>query len=114
MRLVDVTLNLNRNMLTAAVFLDIEKAFNTTWHSGLLHKSSDLEFSTSLIKVIASFLTIRKFKVLVEGQYSTPRKTGAGVPQDSILVPVLYSLYIHDAPSAPGTHLALWKTAVFT
>jgi hypothetical protein len=39
MRLTDhVTLNFNNNMSTAAVFLDIEKAFDTTWHRGLLYK----------------------------------------------------------------------------
>jgi hypothetical protein len=68
MRLVDyVTLNLNNNMSTAAVFLNIEKVFDTTWHSGLLYKLSESEFSTSIIKLIASFLTDRKFKVMVEG-----------------------------------------------
>jgi hypothetical protein len=69
MRLEDyVTLNFNNNMLTAAVFLDIEKAFDTIWHSGLLYKLSESEFSTNLIKLIASFLADRKFKVLVEGK----------------------------------------------
>jgi hypothetical protein len=49
-RLTDhVILNFINNMFTAAVFLDIEKAFYTTWHSGLLYKLSNLEFSTSLI-----------------------------------------------------------------
>jgi hypothetical protein len=39
MRLADyVTLNLNNEMSTAAVFLDIKKAFDTTWHTGLLYK----------------------------------------------------------------------------
>jgi hypothetical protein len=43
MRLADhVTLNFNNNMSTAAVFLDIEKAFGTTWHPGLLYKLSKL------------------------------------------------------------------------
>jgi hypothetical protein len=51
MRLVDhVTLNFNNNMSTAAVFLDIEKAFDITWHPGLLYKLSKLDFSTKLIK----------------------------------------------------------------
>jgi hypothetical protein len=44
MRLADhVTLNFNNTMSTAAVFLDIEKSFDTTWHSGLLYKLSILE-----------------------------------------------------------------------
>jgi hypothetical protein len=109
MRLADdVTLNFNNNMSTAAVFLDIEKAFDTTWHSGLLYKLSELDFSTSLIKLIASFLTDRNFKVFVEGEFSTPREIATGVPQGSVLVPVLYSLYINDASAAPVTHLALF------
>jgi hypothetical protein len=51
MRLTDhMTLNFNNKMSTAVVFLDIEKAFATTWHPGLLYRLSKLEFSTSLIK----------------------------------------------------------------
>jgi hypothetical protein len=54
MRLADhVTLNFNNKMSTAAVFLDIEKAFDTTWHHGLLYKLSILELSTSVIKLIS-------------------------------------------------------------
>jgi hypothetical protein len=108
MRLADhITLNFNNNMSTAPVFLDIKKAFDTIWCSGLLYKLSELEFSTSLIKLTA-FLADRKFEVLEKGELSTPRKIAAGVPQGSILASVLYSLYIHDAPAAPGTHLALF------
>jgi hypothetical protein len=69
MRLADhVTLNLNNKMSTPAVFLDIEKAFDTTWHSGLLYKLSKLEFSNSLTKLIGSFRSQRKFRVSVEGE----------------------------------------------
>jgi potassium voltage-gated channel Eag-related subfamily H protein 8 len=58
MRLADsVTLNFNNKMSMAAVFFDVEKAFDTTWHHGLLYKLSKLEFSTSVIKLISSFLT---------------------------------------------------------
>jgi hypothetical protein len=50
MRLTDhVTLNFINKMSTAAVFLDIQKAFDTTWNSGLLYMMSKFEFSTRLI-----------------------------------------------------------------
>jgi hypothetical protein len=45
---------------------------------------------------------------LVEGEFSTPRKTAAGIPQESVLATVLYSLYTNNAPAEPGTHLALF------
>jgi hypothetical protein len=47
----------HNEMSMAAAFLDIEKAFDTTWHSGLLYKLSKLEFSNSLIKLIHNGLT---------------------------------------------------------
>jgi hypothetical protein len=56
LRLADhVTLNFNNNMSTAAVFLDNEKAFDTTWHPGLLYKLPKLQFSNNLSKLISSF-----------------------------------------------------------
>jgi hypothetical protein len=54
MRLTEhVTLNFNNKISMAAVFLDIEKAFDTAWHPGLIYKLSNLEFSTSLIELIS-------------------------------------------------------------
>jgi hypothetical protein len=112
MRLPDhVTLNFNNNNISmAAVFLDIEEAFDTTWHSGLLYKIrvSKLELSTSLIKPISSFLSERKFSVTVEGEISMPRDMRAGVPHGSVLFPTLYNVYINDAPHISGVHVALF------
>jgi hypothetical protein len=51
-----MTLNFNNKMSTAAVFLDIEKVFDTTWHPALLYKLPKLNFSTRKIKLI-SFAT---------------------------------------------------------
>jgi hypothetical protein len=52
--------------VTTAVFLDIEKGFDKAWYSGLLYKLSELGILTSLIKLITSLLTNRKFNVLVK------------------------------------------------
>jgi hypothetical protein len=80
MRLTDhVTLDFNNNIFVTAVFLDIEKAFDRTWHIGLLYKLK-LKFLISPIKPSISFL--RKFR-LVEGEMSTSRDIQLGVPQGS-------------------------------
>jgi hypothetical protein len=78
MRLTDhVTLNFNNKMSTAAVFLDIEKTFDATWNPHLIYKLSKLGFYTSLIKLISSFLSQRKFRISVESEMSTPREMKA-------------------------------------
>jgi hypothetical protein len=70
--------NTHNKMSTAAVFLAIEKAFDATWHPGLLHKLHKL-------KLISSFLSQLKFRVSVEGEMSVSRYMQAGVPQGSVL-----------------------------
>jgi hypothetical protein len=95
-------------MSTAAVSLDIEKAFDTKWHLGLQYKLYKLIFSASLIKLISSFLSERKFRVAVEGEMTTPRDMEAGVPQGSFIFPTLYSIYINDTTQTPGVYLGLF------
>jgi hypothetical protein len=72
MRLTD-HVTFNNTISTAVVFFSIKKAFDTMWHPGPPYKMSELEFLTFLIKLIVSFLTNRKFKVSVEGEFSVPR-----------------------------------------
>jgi len=79
-------------MSTPAVLLDIEKAFDTIWFPGLLYKLSKFHFASSLIKLISAFLSNRKFRVIVEGELSTPRNIQVGMPQGSVLAPILHSL----------------------
>lgn len=84
--------------------LGIGQAFDTTWHSGLLYKLS--EFLTNLINILPSFITDKKFKFLVESKFSVPRKISALVR--TVFDPILCSLYINDAPAAPGIYFALF------
>jgi hypothetical protein len=72
--------------------LDIEKSFVTLWYLGLLYKLSTMKFATRLIKIISSFLSQRQFRVSVEGEMSIPRDIKAGVPQVSVLSPILFNL----------------------
>jgi hypothetical protein len=73
----------------------------------LLCKLSEIKFFTSLIKLISSLLSQRKFRVLVEGEMSAPRDTQVGVPQNSVLTSTLYTLYINGTPQTPGVYLGL-------
>jgi hypothetical protein len=86
-------------MSTAAVFLDIGKAFDTTWHYGLLYKLPNLNYRPDW----SSWLTLSfqsESVVSVEDEMSTPREMQAGVPQGSVLSPfcVTFMLMIPPKP----------------
>jgi hypothetical protein len=103
-----IYLIMDRRESADVVFLGNEKAFDTAWHYGLLYKLSKLHFSASLIKLIISFLSNRKFRVMVKCEISKPREIQGGVPRGSVLAPILYILYVNDTPKTPGVHLSLF------
>ena len=78
------------------IFLDISKAFDRVWHDGLVFKLQENGISGKLLLLLKDFFKSRKQRVVLNGQHSSLRDINAGVPQGSILEPLLFLVYIND------------------
>lgn len=113
LRLVEhITEGFNRKQSTCAVFFDVAKAFDKVWHEGLLFKMLEAGVPLGLVQLIASYLGGRKARIKLEGTRSRERILTAGVPQGSLLSPILFCIFVSDLPRYEGTQLAMYADDV--
>ena len=106
----------NPSLEVRGVFLDISKAFDRVWHKGLLFKLKSNGIEGNLYNLIESFLCDRFQRVVLNGQNSKWEKISAGVPQGSILGPLLFLIYINDISENLESNVKLFAddTSIFS
>ena len=106
----------NPTLEVKGVFLDISKAFDRVWHDGLIYKLNRMGINGNLKSLLESFLSDRYQRVVLNGQSSDWAKINAGVPQGSILAPMLFLVYINDITEELSSGIKLFAddTSIFS
>ena len=88
---------LDKGLRTLVLAVDIDGAFDRVWHQGLLTKLESMGVVDSSLSLLRDYLTGRQLQVVIGGVTSEPRTIQAGIPQGSVLGPLLWLITSNDA-----------------
>lgn len=103
--------NMDDGFYTGLVLLDLQKAFDTVNHDILLKKLSAIGADVSVVNWFSSYISDRQQIVQINNVMSSPMSTSCGVPQGSILGPLLFIIYVNDMSRAINNNSDLYLYA---